>query len=104
MALPRPDLTKRMEFSRPRFSEELVPGIRSESRDTREPCLDATEIDRAKDSRQISAERAHGCVALAVRLNAGNEEYRGAGERRKDGLRNRCWIFSTGQAHANILT
>jgi hypothetical protein len=90
MAFPRPDFAKRMEFSRPGFLEELVPGIRSESRDTRESCFQTTEINRAKNSREISAERAHGCVALGVRLNTDNEEYRGAGEWRQDGLRNRC--------------
>jgi hypothetical protein len=79
-----------MEFGRPRFSEELVPGIRSEPRDTREPSFYATEIDRTKNSREISAERAHGCVALAVWLNTDNQEYRCAGEWRKNGLRNRC--------------
>src|SRR3984957_19496880 len=56
MAFPRPDLAKGMEFGRPRCSEELVPCIRSESRDTRESCFDATKIDRAKNSRQIRAE------------------------------------------------
>lgn len=103
MAFTRSDLTKWMEFCRPRFSEELVPGIRSESHDTREPSLYATEIDRAKNSREISAERADGCVALAVRLHADNQEYRGAGERRKNGLRNRCDLFSFGGAHTNTL-
>ena len=103
MALPRPDLTKRMEFSRPGFLEELVPGIRSESRDTRESCCDATEIDRAKNSRQVSTERAHGCVTLAVRLDADNQEYCGAREWRKDGLGNRCWILSAGWAHIKSL-
>src|SRR5579872_3370031 len=76
-----------MEFGRPRFSEELVPGIRSESRDAREAALYATEIDRAENSRKIGAQRAHGCVALAVRLNTDNQEYRCAGEWRKNGLR-----------------
>jgi hypothetical protein len=79
-----------MEFGRPRLSEELVPGIRSESRDTRESTLDTTEIDRPKNPREIGAERAHGCVALAIRLDTANQEYRCAGEWRKNGLRHRC--------------
>src|SRR5580704_6719698 len=103
MAVRRPDLAKRTEFGRPRCSEKLVPCIRSKSRNTREPCFDAAEIDRAKNSRQISTERAHGCVALAVRLDARNQEYCGAGEWRKNGLRNRRWIFSAGYAHADIV-
>jgi hypothetical protein len=96
MAFPRADLAKRMEFGRPRCSEKLVPCIRSESRDAGEPCLYATEIDRTKNPRQIGTERTHGRVALAVRLNADDQEYRGAGERRKNGLRNRCRIVFTG--------
>lgn len=95
MAFPRSYLAKRMEFGRQRFSEELVPDIGSESRDTREPSLYATKIDRAENSRKISAQRAHGCVALAVRLNTDNQEYRCAGERRENGLRKR----SIGHAH-----
>ena len=92
-----------MEFSRPGLSEKLVPGVRSECCDRREPSLCTAEIDRAKDSREISAERAHDGVALLVRLNADNKKYRGTGEWRKDGLRNRCWIFSAGWAHTNSL-
>jgi hypothetical protein len=79
-----------MEFGGPRFAEELIPGIRSESRDTRETSFYATEIDGAKNSRKISAERAHDCVALAVWLDTNDQEYRCAGEGRKNGLRNRC--------------
>ena len=101
VAFPRPDLTKRMELRRPGALEELVPCIRPESRDTREPRLDAAEIDRAKNSRQISL-RSERTVAISqVRLDAGNEEYRGAGEWRKDGLGNRYWIFCAGWAHGN---
>ncbi len=76
MPFPRSNLPKHMEFGRPRFSEEFVPGIRSESHDTRQPSVYATEIDCAENSWKISAERAHGCVALAVRLNADYQEYR----------------------------
>ena len=102
MALPGPYFAERMEFGGPRFAEELVPGIRSESRDTREPCLYATEIDRAKNSRKVSAERAHCYVALAVRLDTDDEEYRCAGEGRKNGLRNWCWLFA-GYAHIHAV-
>jgi hypothetical protein len=90
VALTRSDLTKRMEFSRQRFSEELVPCIGPESCDTRETAVYPAEIDGAKNSREIGAKRAHGCVALAVRLNRGNQKYRGAGEWRENGLRDGC--------------
>jgi hypothetical protein len=96
MAFPRPEFAKWMEFSRPGLLEELVPGIRSESRDTREACFETTEIYRAKNSREISAERAHGGVTLGVRLDTDDEEYRGARERCQDRLRDRCGIFSAG--------
>jgi hypothetical protein len=49
-----------MEFGRPRPSEELIPGIRSESRDTREPSFDTTEINCPKNPGEIGAERAYG--------------------------------------------
>jgi hypothetical protein len=98
MALPRSYLAERMEFGGPRFSEELVPGIRSDCRDTRETSFYATKIDRAENSRKIGEERAHCCVALPVRLNRDYEEYRCAGEWRKNGLRNRIYL-AAGCAH-----
>src|SRR5258708_32598580 len=92
-----------MEFGRPRPSEKLVPCIRSDCRDTREPSLDTTEINRSKNPGEIGAERAYGCVAFAIRLNTNNQEYRRAGEWRQNRLRYRCWIFSVGCAHTNTV-
>jgi hypothetical protein len=90
MALPRSYLSKQMEFRRARPAEELVPGIRPESRDAREPSFYTAEIDRAKNSREISAERVHHGIALAVWLDTDNQKYRRAREWRKNRLRNRC--------------
>jgi hypothetical protein len=72
MAFAGPYLAERMELGRPRFAEKLVPSIRSKSRDTRETSLDATEIDRPKNSGKIGAERAHSRIALAIRLDTYN--------------------------------
>src|SRR5438094_19506 len=58
VAFSRSYFAKRMELCRPGLAEEPVPSIRPKPRDTREPSLDATEIDRSKNSREIGAERA----------------------------------------------
>ena len=91
-----------MELPGMRFSKDLVPRIRAECRNTRKPSLHATKIDRAKNPREITAERAHRRAALPVWLDTSNQEDRGARERRKDGLRNPSglsWVF--GCAHTN---
>ena len=49
-------LAKGMKFSGPDCTEEFVPDFGSESRNTREPSFDATEIDRAKDAWKIATE------------------------------------------------
>ena len=103
VAFPRSYFAKRMELCRPGLAEEPVPSIRPKPRDTREPSLDATEIDRSKNSREISAQRAHSCVALTIRLNTNNQEYRCAGEWCKNRLRNRCWLLFAGYAHTNTI-
>ena len=90
-----------MELGRSRPSEELVPGIRSESCDTREAALDTTEIDRPKNPREIGAERAHGCVALAVRLDTHNQEYRCAGQWGEHWLRNWYLLLLASHIHRN---
>ncbi len=97
MAFPRSYLAKRMEFGRARCSEKLVPGIRSECHDTRQSSVYPTEINRAENSRKVSAERPHGCVALTVRLNTDNQEYCCTSERRKHVLRKR------GRGHAHLM-
>src|SRR6516225_66797 len=99
MALGRAYLAKRMELFRTRFAEDMVPRIRSESDNTREPSLEATEIDGTINPREITAKRAHGRVALAVWLETNDQENCCACERREDRLRNHCHLLPVGCAH-----
>src|SRR6516164_5568806 len=91
-----------MELIRTRFAKDRGPGVRSESHDTREPSLEATEIDGAIDPREITAKRAHRRVALAVWLETNDQENRCACKRRNDRLRNHCHLLPVGCAHTKI--
>ncbi len=59
MAVARPEFPKGMQFSRPRTTEEPIPGIRSEPNNTSKSSIDIAELYRANQSRQVAAERAH---------------------------------------------
>src|ERR1700677_4017813 len=76
-----------MQFSRAGLAEELVPGIGSEARDTREAGVDVAELDGANQPGEVAAKRAQGCVTL--RLDGHNQEDRCTSEWPQHFLRNR---------------
>src|SRR5262249_61350473 len=101
MALARTYLAKRMQLSGPGLSKHLIPRIRSECHNTRERRLYATEIDCAINPWEIATQRAHGRVALAVRLDTNHQENRGTREGCKHRLRHHCRLFPFTQDHSN---
>src|SRR5262249_17968613 len=99
MTLGRTYLAKRMQLFRTRFAQDRLPGVRSESHDTRKPSPEATEIDGAINPRETTAKRAHGRVARAVRLATNDQEDRCTCERREARLRTHCDLLPVGYAH-----
>jgi hypothetical protein len=70
MAAAGADLSKRVQLSGPRVTEELIPRLGAKPRHAGETGLDVTELHSANDSGEIRAERTYGFVALALRLEA----------------------------------
>ena len=101
MAIARPELTERMQFSRPGLAEEPVPGIGSEGRDTREAGVDVAELDRANQAGEVAAKRAQGLVTL--RLDTDNKKDCCACKWPEHFLRNRNFVRPVGRHPACLV-
>ena len=74
------NLSKRMQLSRSRTPEEFVPRIGTKPHNASKTRFDVTELHRANQPGEISAERTHSCEALALRLYADDQKDRGTGK------------------------
>lgn len=89
-----------MQFSWPRAPKESVPGVRPEPNDTGKTSVDISELYRADQSSQVSAERTHSGITLRLRLDGNDKKYSRTSQRPEDGLRKRNLVWLVNRHHA----
>src|SRR6185312_157227 len=85
------DLAERVQFLRPRRSEQPVPGLGTERRDAGQPPLGIAETYRAQQPGQVAAERAHGIAMFRSGIHRHDQEDGGMREWGVDRLRHGSW-------------
>src|SRR2546421_6232398 len=83
MARSRAELTKGMQFGRPRLTEEPVPRLGPKSHDAGEIFAGLAKPDRTKQRGEVGAQGLHARDGVSAGVDRHDEKYRGARQRRR---------------------
>ena len=96
---PGANLPKRMKFGGTRRSEELIPGIRTESGDAGEAGLYVAKLHRANQPGEIRAKGAQIRVSVFVLADAHHQKNRRPRKRTDHSLRENDLVEFAGRVH-----